>query len=230
MASRLPTSTDQATATAVHIPQDHGLAATFVRSASSSRTVRCGPFRPMTSRLLRTGHERRRGTLRCQSWSNPGCARPHRFWDDWSMTRAATGHLPALALLAALAGCSSRAPFELPDLDAPASASAQATPQGAYPRTGTGTARMALWPAMARTATASPAAAANPATTVARPAPRPHLHPSPSFRSRLRHARRGSNANRRRRRCGQPGQPTTPPRGDSKNAEPRATASSIMHR
>jgi predicted small lipoprotein YifL len=49
------------------------------------------------------------------------------------MTRVAVGYLSALALLAALTGCTARAPFELPDLDAPASPSAQVTPQGSYP-------------------------------------------------------------------------------------------------
>jgi predicted small lipoprotein YifL len=49
------------------------------------------------------------------------------------MTHFATRKLLALALLAALAGCASRAPFELPDLDAPASASTQAKPQWSYP-------------------------------------------------------------------------------------------------
>jgi predicted small lipoprotein YifL len=49
------------------------------------------------------------------------------------MTRLALGYLPALALLAALAGCAARAPFELPDLDAPASASTEVKPQGSYP-------------------------------------------------------------------------------------------------
>jgi predicted small lipoprotein YifL len=49
------------------------------------------------------------------------------------MTHDAIRNLLAAALLAALAGCASQAPFELPDLDTPASASAQATPQGSYP-------------------------------------------------------------------------------------------------
>ena len=49
------------------------------------------------------------------------------------MTHPVTRNLLAPALLAVLAGCASQAPFELPDLDAPASASARATPPGTYP-------------------------------------------------------------------------------------------------
>jgi predicted small lipoprotein YifL len=60
-------------------------------------------------------------------------ARAQRFWDHWSMKNLATRNLLALALLAALAGCASRAPFELPDLDARSPAGAQAAPQEPYP-------------------------------------------------------------------------------------------------
>jgi len=49
------------------------------------------------------------------------------------MTHLAIRNLLALALLAALAGCASRAPFELPDLDARSPAGAQAAPQEPYP-------------------------------------------------------------------------------------------------
>jgi predicted small lipoprotein YifL len=49
------------------------------------------------------------------------------------MTYVATRNLLALALLAALAGCASRAPFELPDLDARSPAGAQAGAQEPYP-------------------------------------------------------------------------------------------------
>ncbi len=49
------------------------------------------------------------------------------------MKNLATRNLLALALLAALAGCASRAPFELPDLDARSPAGAQAAPQEPYP-------------------------------------------------------------------------------------------------
>jgi predicted small lipoprotein YifL len=60
-------------------------------------------------------------------------ARAQRFWDHWSMKNLATWNLFALALLAALAGCASRAPFELPDLDARSPAGAQTAPQEPYP-------------------------------------------------------------------------------------------------
>jgi predicted small lipoprotein YifL len=49
------------------------------------------------------------------------------------MTHLAIRNLLALALLAALAGCASRAPFELPDLDTRSPAGAQAAPQEPYP-------------------------------------------------------------------------------------------------
>jgi predicted small lipoprotein YifL len=96
---------------AVHIPQYHGLAATFAGPGAAADDA----LRPLQPR------------------DTPAVARAQRFWDHWPMTHFATRNLPALALLAALAGCASRAPFELPDLDARSPAGMQAAPQAPYP-------------------------------------------------------------------------------------------------